>query len=72
MSLNSFFFLILTIYLGLLWVQAPIGYSISLLVGGIFFAKKMREREYTTMVDPLQITYGKVIFCEFTWLLKYF
>lgn len=45
---------------GLLWVQAPIGYSISLLVGGIFFAKKMREREYTTMVDPLQITYGKL------------
>jgi high affinity choline transporter 7 len=45
---------------GLLWVQAPIGYSISLLVGGLFFAKRMREREYTTMVDPLQKTYGKV------------
>jgi len=45
---------------GLLWVQAPIGYSISLLVGGLFFAKRMREREYTTMVDPLQQTYGKV------------
>ena len=50
------------VFLGLLWVQAPIGYSISLLVGGLFFAKRMREREYTTMVDPLQKTYGKVNF----------
>jgi high affinity choline transporter 7 len=45
---------------GLLWVQAPIGYSISLIVGGVFFAKKMRERRYNTMIDPLQQTYGKV------------
>ena len=45
---------------GLLWVQAPIGYSISLIVGGLFFAKKMRERRYCTMIDPLQQTYGEV------------
>lgn len=45
---------------GLLWVQAPIGYSISLIVGGVFFAKKMRERRYCTMIDPLQQTYGKI------------
>lgn len=43
---------------GLVWTQAPIGYSISLIVGGIFFAKKMRKRNYVTMLDPLQQKYG--------------
>lgn len=44
---------------GLVWTQAPIGYSISLLLGGLLFAKKMRTKGYVTMLDPLQIKYGK-------------
>jgi len=36
----------------------PIGYSISLLIGGKFFAKPMREGGYTTMLDPFQQKYG--------------
>ena len=29
---------------GLLWTQAPFGYAISLAIGGILFAEKMREK----------------------------
>jgi len=43
---------------GLLWCQAPIGYSISLAIGGIFFARQMREQKYVTMIDPLQQKLG--------------
>jgi len=46
---------------GLVWCQAPFGYSISLFLGGVFFAKKMREEGYTTMLDPLQARLGRVM-----------
>lgn len=45
---------------GLLYCQAPFGYAISLGLGGLFFAKKMRDAEYKTMLDPLQECFGKV------------
>ncbi|XP_033119494.1 high-affinity choline transporter 1-like isoform X2 [Anneissia japonica] len=44
---------------GLLWAQAPWGYAISLVIGGILFAKKMREQGYVTMLDPFQQKYGE-------------
>ncbi|XP_063300694.1 high affinity choline transporter 1 [Pelobates fuscus] len=44
---------------GLAWAQAPIGYAISLVVGGLFFAKPMRSKGYVTMLDPFQQVYGK-------------
>lgn len=44
---------------GLAWVQAPWGYSMSLILGGIFFARKMRRYEFTTLIDPLRQRYGK-------------
>ena len=43
---------------GLIWCQAPFGYALSLLFGGIFFAQKFREREYITMLDPFQNRFG--------------
>ncbi|MEL6275031.1 MAG: sodium:solute symporter family protein [Bacteroidota bacterium] len=43
---------------GLIWVQAPWGYALSLIVGGIFFAGIMRRRGYRTMLDPLAERYG--------------
>lgn len=43
---------------GLAWVQAPWGYSMSLIIGGIFFARKMRRYEFTTLIDPLRQRYG--------------
>ncbi|PPK85389.1 high affinity choline transporter 7 [Neolewinella xylanilytica] len=44
---------------GLVWVQAPWGYALSLVIGGLFFARKMRRRRYRTMLDPLAERYGK-------------
>ena len=44
---------------GLLWVQAPWGYALSLIVGGLLFARRMRERGYKTMLDPLAERFGK-------------
>ncbi|CAL8124478.1 unnamed protein product [Orchesella dallaii] len=44
---------------GLVWCQAPFGYSLSLVIGGIFFAKKLRKQGYVTMLDPLQDSFGE-------------
>uniref|UniRef100_A0A1I8G8D8 High-affinity choline transporter 1-like n=1 Tax=Macrostomum lignano TaxID=282301 RepID=A0A1I8G8D8_9PLAT len=43
---------------GLVWTQAPVAYSASLLLGGLLFARRMRERRYVTMLDPLQKAFG--------------
>lgn len=48
-----------TVSQGLVWVQAPWGYAISLLLGGLFFARKMRHYRFRTMLDPLEQRYGK-------------
>lgn len=44
--------------LGLVWAQAPWGYALSLVIGGLAFAKIMRKKEYFTMLDPFQEKYG--------------
>ncbi|XP_006011642.1 high-affinity choline transporter 1 [Latimeria chalumnae] len=44
---------------GLALAQAPFGYALSLVVGGLFFAKPMRSKGYVTMLDPFQQLYGK-------------
>ncbi|MEA3504219.1 MAG: sodium:solute symporter family protein [Bacteroidota bacterium] len=44
---------------GLMWVQAPWGYGLSLIIGGLFFARKMRHYEFKTMLDPLSQRYGQ-------------
>ncbi len=44
---------------GLVWVQAPWGYALSLVVGGLFFARTMRRHAFTTMLDPLHARFGK-------------
>lgn len=46
---------------GLVWAQAPFGYAISLILGGLLFAKRMRQAGYVTMLDPLQDKYGRVM-----------
>ncbi|XP_068440226.1 high-affinity choline transporter 1-like [Clinocottus analis] len=47
--------------LGLVSVSNYIlGFTLSLIVGGLFFAEPMREKRYVTMMDPFQIKYGKV------------
>ncbi|XP_077535520.1 high-affinity choline transporter 1-like [Haemaphysalis longicornis] len=44
---------------GILHCHAPIGYALSLIIGGAFFAEKMRETNPVTMLDPLQSRYGR-------------
>ncbi|XP_065815130.1 high-affinity choline transporter 1-like [Labrus bergylta] len=47
--------------MGLTWAVMPATAALSFIVGGLFFAKTMRERKYVTMMDPLQIKYGNVL-----------
>jgi high affinity choline transporter 7 len=44
---------------GLVWAQAPWGFALSLVLGGLFFAKRMRRARYTTLLDPFEERYGK-------------
>lgn len=43
---------------GLAWAQAPWGYALSLIFGGIFFAKKMRSYNFSTLLDPIDDRFG--------------
>ncbi|WP_091584728.1 sodium:solute symporter family protein [Alteribacillus bidgolensis] len=44
---------------GLVWAQAPWGYALSLIIGGIFYARKMRRYEFMTIIDPLEQRFGR-------------
>ncbi len=44
--------------LGLLWTQAPWCFALSLVFGGLLFAKPMRGRNCTTMLDLFAQRYG--------------
>ena len=46
---------------GLVWAQAPWGFALSLILGGLFFARKMRRLGCTTLLDPFEQRYGKKI-----------
>ncbi|XP_049525156.1 high-affinity choline transporter 1-like [Dermacentor silvarum] len=43
---------------GLVWCQAPLGYALSLVIGGLFFAGRMHATKAFTMLDPFQQHYG--------------
>ncbi|XP_008285984.1 high-affinity choline transporter 1-like [Stegastes partitus] len=47
--------------MGLVWALMPIQYTVSFIIGGLFFAKPMRDKRYITMMDPFQIKYGKLL-----------
>ncbi|XP_033992407.1 high-affinity choline transporter 1-like [Trematomus bernacchii] len=47
--------------MGLAWAVIPVAVALSFIVGGLFFAKPMRDKKYVTMIDPFQIKYGNVI-----------
>lgn len=46
---------------GFVWTQAPWAFSISLIIGGLFYARKMRRYEFMTMLDPLESRFGKTM-----------
>jgi high affinity choline transporter 7 len=43
---------------GLLHVQAPWGYALSLVIGGLWFAPRMRRHHFTTLLDPFDRRFG--------------
>ncbi|XP_038591370.1 high affinity choline transporter 1-like [Micropterus salmoides] len=51
---------------GLIWALVPLQVSISFVIGGLFFAKPMRENNYISMMDPFQRKYGKALTVVFT------
>lgn len=40
-------------------LQGGVGFGISLIVGGVFFASVMQKRGYTTFIDPFEERFGK-------------
>jgi len=40
-------------------LQGGVGFGLSLIVGGIFFASIMQKRGYTTFIDPFEERFGK-------------
>ncbi|XP_041637361.1 high affinity choline transporter 1-like [Cheilinus undulatus] len=46
---------------GLVWALIPLQMSASFVIGGLFFAKPMRDQNYITMMDPFQRKYGKTL-----------
>ncbi|KAM9321606.1 high affinity choline transporter 1-like [Gastrophryne carolinensis] len=46
---------------GLAWVHAPLGFAATFILGALFFVKPMRSKNYVTMMDPLQETFGNTM-----------
>jgi high affinity choline transporter 7 len=40
-------------------LQGGVCFGISLILGGLFFARRMRRLEFTTLIDPFEARYGK-------------
>lgn len=46
---------------GMVWTLAPFGIFIGLILGGVIFARPMRDRQYLTMLDPIQEKSGAIV-----------
>lgn len=46
---------------GLIWALIPLQMSVSFVIGGLFFAKPMRENNYISMMDPFKRKYGSTL-----------
>ncbi|XP_053735023.1 high affinity choline transporter 1-like [Synchiropus splendidus] len=46
---------------GLVWTVIPVSAAMAFIVGGIFYAKKMRQGKYVTMMDPIQRKLGTAV-----------
>lgn len=42
-----------------LGIQGGLFFGLSLILGGLFFAKTMRRLEFTTLIDPFEVRFGK-------------
>ncbi|XP_041373644.1 high affinity choline transporter 1-like [Gigantopelta aegis] len=43
---------------GLVWTLAPLGIFFGLSIGGLVYARRMRDEQYVTLLDPIQEQYG--------------
>ncbi|XP_046374505.2 high-affinity choline transporter 1-like [Haliotis rufescens] len=48
---------------GLAWTISPMAIFVGLVLGGIIYAGRMRERKYVTMLQPIEECYGRVVAC---------
>ncbi|KAJ4924729.1 hypothetical protein JOQ06_003680 [Pogonophryne albipinna] len=46
---------------GLVWTVAPLAFSMSLIIGALFFVKPIRSKNYVTLMDPFQEKYGNKV-----------
>ncbi|XP_075894859.1 high affinity choline transporter 1-like [Nelusetta ayraudi] len=46
---------------GLVWLIAPAGYSMNMVLGALFFVKPIRSKNYVTLMDPFQNKYGNTV-----------
>lgn len=49
------------LFLSLDWCHRDVLCSFFVFIGGLFFAKPMREKLYVTVLDPFQVKYGKTL-----------
>ena len=40
-------------------LQGGVCFGLSLILGGLCFARRMRELEFTTLIDPFEVRFGK-------------
>ncbi|XP_069012866.1 high affinity choline transporter 1-like [Embiotoca jacksoni] len=46
---------------GLVWAIGPIAFALNLIIGGLFFVKPIRAKNYVTLMDPFQEKYGNTV-----------
>ncbi|XP_069556059.1 high affinity choline transporter 1-like [Brachyistius frenatus] len=46
---------------GLVWAVGPIAFAVNLILGGLFFVKPIRAKNYVTLMDPFQEKYGNTV-----------
>ncbi|XP_008301173.1 high affinity choline transporter 1-like [Stegastes partitus] len=46
---------------GLVWAIGPFAFAMNLVLGGLFFIKPMRSKNYVTLMDPFQEKYGNTV-----------
>ncbi|XP_034434876.1 high-affinity choline transporter 1-like [Hippoglossus hippoglossus] len=46
---------------GLVWALGPPAFAVNMIIGGLFFVKPIRSKNYVTLMDPFQEKYGNTV-----------
>ncbi|CAB1419011.1 unnamed protein product [Pleuronectes platessa] len=46
---------------GLVWALGPLAFAVNMTIGGLFFVKPIRSKNYVTLMDPFQEQYGNTV-----------